>query len=205
MEGLRKDDRVQKLKRLNKNKKPINMGMFYPDKDNKFYEGPKRNIDEILDARDLENKKITGFSLNDTRFDPRTDARQEPGFETHNKYDSQFRVGPDPRNNNIMSDLKSKDKSYQYGNNFSQYDNKKKDYMLMNEYDRSALYRGKRYGELANPTFSEKSDMDYENKMVIPNVATKSKKNLNTANYRRMPFITETHDLKDVDLESSYD
>jgi hypothetical protein len=106
------------------------------------------------------NKNFNGFKLNDTRFDPRTDPKMNPGFEKHNKYDSQYRIDPDPRNKFIIGDLLNND-NQTLGSNYCKFeDSSKKDFKLLDEDVSKILSKQKRYGDLARPTLSEKSNMD---------------------------------------------
>ena len=97
---LMDDPRVQKINKQNKDR-PKNMGMFVPDSPGEyFYEDPIKPIDGILDARDLRSKSdITGFNIDDSRYEPRIDPYMDRGTEKYNKNDSQYRIpsGFDPK------------------------------------------------------------------------------------------------------------
>ena len=169
----------------------------------------------------------TGFDLDDTRFDPRSNPRIYPGPEKYNKYSSQYRIDPsspnnsppnnscpnnscpntsyppDPRNNYIISEMTKK--NTENTGNYSAFnaEDSNKGYKLLNESVSDILKKNKRYGEFSQPSFSEKSDMDLNHKMVIPHMAQHSRKNLNTASYQMMPYISERQPIKDAELETS--
>lgn len=144
---FRNDKRVPKLKQPNM-EKPPNMGMFAPDNINDvFYElGSYENpIEEnyIMDSRDFP-ENITGYNIDDTRFDPRTDPYMDVSVKGEKKYDkhtSQYRIDPK-----------------------------------------------KTYSKQTKPHFSEKSDMDIKNKVVIPNVSSNNKRSQTTFDYKMGPI-----------------
>lgn len=231
------DPRVQVLNKPD-NTLPINRGMFVPDGPNAFvYEDEPTNTDPILDPRDFtDNARATlntrfcdmgsntvslntgtGWSFDDTRFDPRTDPKMYPGREKYDKHSSQYRIDPnngktndpDPRNKYIISNLKKKNTEHIYdqahiNNTGMCYDtmDKPKDFNLINSDINDVLDNGKRYGEFAAPKFSEQSDIDYDNKMFIPNISSKSN-NLNTSSYMTMPFFGPNKDMRDAQLETN--
>ncbi len=223
--GFRDDPRVPKLKKKNKNVKPINRGMFVPDNEfESYYEDPIReDVNPMMDSRDFSNKDISGFSLNDSRFDPRTDPYIEPGPEKFSKYNSQYRINPgdppynpkqdpDPRNNYIISDLGQRnqecknnsglsligtDKAYSTYDSFQRSPN----FNLINKDDRKKFYKNSGYGDFAEPSFSERSHMDTDNKMVIPKLSSGTKRDLNTSKYRMMPYFADPEKSEDVNID----
>jgi hypothetical protein len=230
--GMRDDPRVQKLKKPDIDNRPLNRGMFAVDDDDIFdsiYEDPHKELDDdILDARDFssDNKrsddKNLGFSLNDAKFNPRTDLRiDRVSDEKFDKKTSQYRVGSqetrecrktnntDQRNNKVISDIFKKtdnDKKMIDKSSSALYSQSKKnkDYNLLEEGDKEKFLRDTRYGQFADPTFSEKSDIDTDNKVVIPKIASKSNKGLNTGDYRLTTFLEQNiDDPRDFELESS--
>ena len=246
------DSRVPELKQENKNK-PANMGMFAPEIGEAYFEGPQRELDEIMDFRDLtgHNRSFSkpiitmddegeiggpqgyhsmgqrfveslpsqqswggsdntyelfegkGFDIDDTRFDPRSDPRIYPGPEKYPKCSSQYRVSgdPDPRNKFMINDLTKKNSSN--NGQFSSFDNSNQNNKLLNGKVSDILKKQKRYGEINRGSFSEKSDMDFKNKMVIPRMGKNPKKDLNTANYRMMPYFHTNEEIKDSNLEDT--
>ena len=71
---MKEDRRAPKIKR-EKYQLPPNMGMFVPDDDTTYYEGPITKTG-ILDKRDFPPRDVslpTGYNIDNTRFDPRTD------------------------------------------------------------------------------------------------------------------------------------
>ena len=208
---FRDDPRVPKIEKIKKQHKdaPVNMGMFAPDNGGRYYENPTKSENAILDSRDFPKFEYdgNGFNPNETKFNPRIDPRIEPGLEKQNKYNSQYRVEPDPykrttdsdpRNKYIITDLsKSNNKhghkhKHDHGKNrmpsnndqYSDYDdlNAYRDYNLIDPNE--VLAPQTRYGNDLLPTYSSASEMDLDNKMVIPNMASKSKKDLGSGSYR---------------------
>ena len=115
------DPRVQVLKRPSTDR-PSNMGMFVPEINEAYYEERSEPIDGFLDTRDM----ITGFELNNQRFDPRVDPVMNPGFETNDKYTSQYRIDPfntgnydNGRTNRNHQNKKENKKTHQHGKNSS--------------------------------------------------------------------------------------
>jgi hypothetical protein len=97
---------------------------------------------------------------------------------------------PDPRNKYIISNLSKRKRRHEHGctsvdkkGGYSEYDsmNNYKDYKLLT--DKEMIGFEKRYGEDLLPKYSCASDMDNFNKLVIPNIASKSKRDSNTSNY----------------------
>ena len=75
------------------NKVPLNRGMFVPDKKSRYYEDPVvEQDDKILDARDFADNSFKGFDVNYSKFNPRIDPKINPGYEEHDKCDSQYRI-----------------------------------------------------------------------------------------------------------------
>lgn len=169
---FRDDKRVPKIEKSKKQyEMPLNRGMFVPEDNGRYYDDIDNNNNSnsrIMDARDFPKIDGRGFDLNETKFSPRIDPKIYRGEEKHSKYESQYRIPPDPRNEQIISDLSKKRNNYIDDNE-----------SLFN----SNTYHSK-YGSDATPTYSSISDMDMDNKLVIPNVASKSKKDMNSSDYR---------------------
>ena len=249
----RDDDRIPKLEKT-EHKKPNNMGMFVPDSGEFYYDVIDPNKSEIMDSRDFASrntKGIKGFSLDDTRFDPRTDMRMDPGIETHDKYSSQYKVKSDKSLDSPTSldqffghsITNVKDKRLRKHHHKKQ-DNKKKngkieidkdeflldgplsnnlnqfkplescsnssnpfDYSGYGSFDKThdSFRSPKTYGKYDEPSFSEKSDMDSDNKMVIPNISSNAKRDLSTFDYRMGPnsYDDINEPLKDADFETT--
>ena len=217
---FRDDSRVpniDKLKHSNKDT-PSNMGMFAPDKGGRHYENPIKSENAILDSRDFPKYEYdgNGFNPNETKFNPRIDPRIEAGIEKQNKYNSQYRVepepyqrktDPDPRNKYIITDLaKSKHehgKNYvpSNGKTYSGYDdlNAYTDYNLIDLNEK--LSPQTRYGNDLLPTYSSASEMDLDNKLVIPSLASNSKKDLNSGSYRFESYYSRGS-TRDSELEN---
>ncbi len=190
-----------------------------------YYQGNNMRFDEVGAQMQKPNKNIVGFNLNDQRFDPRTDPRMNPGPEMHSKFDSQYRVGPgqqqqkygslDPRNNYIISNLESKGQQIKNnsgiqmtsgGQSFTNFpDYQENDYNLVTAHDRNQYSRQDGFGKFGKQTFSEKSIMDVDNKMVIPKMTQNSKKDLNYSNYRMMPYFPDPKgtDKLNIDTETA--
>jgi hypothetical protein len=217
--AFRDDPRVPELeKRKAQQEAPLNRGMFYPDEGESYYEGPIREVNPMMDSRD-----ITGFPADEQRFQPRTDHRIDPGRETKNKQLSQYRVRNDhrygvvdPRNDHIVSDLmgyseplknssgvpmSSNTRAY---SNLAEYNTT--DYRLVTPEDRDKFSRYDGYGRQGRQSFSEKSTMDTTNKVVIPGASQRSDRDLNTSDYRLAKFSTDPHaddQRYSIDLETA--
>lgn len=273
--GYRDDPRVQKIKKPCTDR-PINRGMFVPDGPGEyFYEDPITPVDDILDARDLKSK-ITGFNIDDTRFDPRTDPYMDPGIESYNKLSSQYRIDPNDEdwdtNNGSYSYIencnkdnnknnKNKDKNNKNRDNKDKYNKDKYNKDTNNKYNRNKInttnninrksndlhehgsnnmheidysmdakvlsnnihksnskgetmnpnsYRilgqgmtNNSYGKFDKPNFSEKTDMDIDNKMVIPKISSRDRRGLSTCDYILGTYPDQKPILKDADFEST--
>jgi len=179
---------------------PKNMGMFVPDKCETYYDERmvNKNID-IMDSRDFAYKTIKGFDLDDTRFDPRSDPMMFPGYEKNNKYSSQYRIDPDPRNKYIISDLNDPSTNINTNTNtfhdHSEYKRTSNNQIINDDLEK-ILSNNFNYGNFAAPFLSEKSDVDYDSKKFIPNIASKSKY-INSSAYAPMPYIN--HDNQQID------
>lgn len=212
------DERVLKVNKQTRDAPP-NLGMFAPNAGESYYEGPVTNFDEnsIIDSRYFSNGYgFKGFNLNESRFDPRTDTKMEYGLEEFNKYDSQYRVDPqfryeqvDPRNKYIISDLTKGEHSHGQNTLASNYQFEQRDYdnyNLLDEDVQTILGRRDSYASQVVPTFSDKSNMDLRNKVNIPNINASGKKDLNTSGYVRSPFINTmdgiTNSMTNANIET---
>lgn len=89
---FKEDPRVLKINK-SENKTPLNRGMFVPDKKDRYYEDPVvKQDDKIFDSRDFSERAFKGFDAVNSKFNPRIDPKINPGFEPHDKCDSQYRV-----------------------------------------------------------------------------------------------------------------
>lgn len=186
-----------------------------------FYQGNQQRFDQVLDPEHSQNKQKQGFSLNDQRFDPRTDPYMDPGPENKNKYDSQYRVsqdidprkyGNDPRNKYIVSKLNNKEPEIKNnsgiqmtsGNNsYSNYpDYQNNDYNLVTDHDKQQFSRHNGYGQMDRQPFSEKSTMDLENKMVIPKMTNNLNKGLDHSSYRMMPYFRDPKEANKINIDT---
>lgn len=142
------DPRVQKINPIRKDK-PANLGMFVPDDGDYYYESDIRDVDEIMDYRDLSdtNKNINKRHNKhfNSRLNPYIDSR------TYDKSEllSQYKVnrpskyddyGRDPRNRYTVNELEN------------------------NNLESENIKTHTRYGETARPSRSGKSRMDKDNK-----------------------------------------
>lgn len=74
-------------------KLPSNRGMFVPDKNNRYYDDPIVETNKtIFDSRDFAEEKFKGFDAFESKFNPTMDPKINPGYEKHNKCDSQYRI-----------------------------------------------------------------------------------------------------------------
>ena len=207
------DKRVPKIEKSKTHfNQPQNKGMFVPDKHERHYDDVvKPGSSIMMDSRDFPEYVYqgNGFDSSATRFNPRLDPKIDPGHEDKNKYESQFRIPPnpykrenrdsrkeskvdlyrgiDPRNNQIISDLSDDD--FDLDNNYS---------TVESEYNNSS---NSRYGNDQMPSYSSASEMDFDHKVVIPNMASRSKKDLSNGNYRFEPYYGKGA-LRNSDLES---
>jgi hypothetical protein len=108
----------------------------------------------------------------------------------------QRKTDQDPRNKYILTDLSKREhghgKNYFPSNekSYSVYEpNAYTDYNLINPNEKLAPQT--RYGDDLMPTYSSMSEMDMDNKMVIPNIASRSKKELNSGTYRFEPYLVK--------------
>lgn len=222
---FREDSRVPDIEKLKPSTTvPPNRGMFVPDKNQHYYEEPVSQENKIMDARDFPKMVYTGngFDMNENKFNPRIDSQIDPGFEKFDKYQSQFRIpptplstpDPDPRNKYIISDLSKQQRrprKQPHGDYipddhtkfYGDYDNMNsyKNYQLMNDYDKNISRNQDRYGNELTPSFNAASEMDLDNKVVIPNVASNSKKDLSIGNYRFETYYGQSAN-RDTTLEN---
>jgi hypothetical protein len=218
--SFKEDSRVPDIEKCmpKQTSTPINRGMFVPEKNERYYEIPSHTENKMLDSRDFPPFVYDGrgFDPNDNKFNPRIDPHIDTGIEKYDKYQSQYRIpptpmsnpDPDPRNKYIISDLSKKPRSrkHEHGTNvdmsqFSEYDEMKtyKNYQLIDKNDR--MSQDARYGNELAPSFNAASEMDLDNKVVIPNMASKSKKDLNCGNYRFESYYGKNI-CRNTDLES---
>ena len=208
---------------------PPNRGMFVPDKHERHYDDVVKPDNKMLDARDFPEYVYqgNGFDSSAMRFNPRLDPKIDPGKEEKNKYESQFRVPPnpykreerdsrqennfdlykgspnDPRNRHIISDFSDNDFNDMGANYGSINDNDMSaNYGSINDND--THHTDDRYGRDTIPKYSMRSEMDVENKMVIPNISSSGKKELSTGLYRlNAPMAMDTtRQFRDCELES---
>ena len=237
---FRDDERVPKIQtdESTRNILPVNRGMFVPDNRGRYYDEPKgmggvgKNM---LDARDFpeyeyNNEKADktthfcqnnfadipidgrGFNQNEDRFYPTIDPKIDPGREKihHDKYNSQFRippnpyqreVDPDPRNKYIISDLRQP--TVDDLGNLGSYDrrNNYKDHAFIGDYEkRNDETRQKQFNQI--PRYSSASDMDLDNKIVVPNLGSTSKKELDYSDYRLESYFGQDKITRDPEIES---
>ncbi|ARF09411.1 hypothetical protein Indivirus_1_34 [Indivirus ILV1] len=199
--SLMNDERVPKLKKMPNTDAPINRGMFAPEGSGRFYEDMTKtnNNDQLLNSRDLPKFfDGRGFDPNDNKFQPRIDPKIDPGIEIHSKYQSQYRIPQDPykpepyqqprttppafNERKLKPDLQ--DNSYlQYGTLKSSNDKQKYNYNQAHKY-------------------SAASDMDTKHKMVIPNIGSTSKSDLDYSGYRFVNFLNDDEDMMDPEMEN---
>lgn len=213
---FRDDARVPDIEKMKPtHNTPANMGMFAPEPGKRHYDNPViRNNNLVLDARDFPDYDGSGYDVTESRFSPRIDPKIDRGYERNNKHDSQYRIpeqprkvlDPDPRNRHIISDLSNKQR---YNNNgiasnkhqFSEYCDTDgyKDYGLIDNHEKQM--HNARYGNDLTPTYNMASEMDLDNKVVIPNMSSKSKKDLNSGNYRFESYFGKSS-CRDTEMES---
>lgn len=209
------DPRVLTINKININeKKPINRGMFCPDDDDGYYATDMIPLD-ITDARDFENKTLNeqdnmynnkqynglsyfdnaekdsnGWSLNNSRFNPRSDPKIDKGIQDKCKYNSQYRI--DPRNNYVMDNMANSNMDNMSNNIWGSFNNNttlNNDTLKNTLIDNNILYNGTSYGNKNNNSYNETNNIDYDNKRFIPNVNGNNKRDINTSAYKRMPYM----------------
>lgn len=207
---FRNDKRVPKIEKQDPNAQlPINRGMFVPDNNGRYYEDKPSNKNMMISPRDFPPYQYdgTGYDITETKFNPRIDSKIDPGpakfREIYQKNNSQYRIDPnpnkttdpDPRNKYIISDLLAKaDKlKTEIGEHnkqqVSEYNEGAvyKDYKLLD--DVKSQKQESRYGQVNMPTYNAASEMDLENKVVVPNMACNSKRGGDNFNYRLEPYL----------------
>lgn len=212
---------------INQNQKqqqenPINRGMFVPDnKYGRYYEDPHvktESRNQIYHGRDLSDKKMqsSNFDSIGTFNNLSKQARSNQHNVFSNSSIHKNFIDPDPRNKNIISNLFEKanrtkkeiNEERGMDNSASNYGSfcdliPQSDYQLIEEKDKWAAKSEKRYGEEAVPVFSSLSTMDFENKIVMPSMGYKSKRDLNPSEYRFATFGDDYNcEVRDTDLES---
>lgn len=203
--NFKEDPRVPQIDKKNKKNddEPINRGMFVPEKGRRYYEDPVNDNNNIMDSRDFP----------DIMF--QNNLNNEVSTYQDNNYNSDFnhiinsnnkknRNNNDPRNKYIISDLSNNSCKNNKSETHSQpeknyYDRSYTNYTQIDKNDIKSYQ--KRYGEDLVPTYSNASEMDLTNKKVIPNVASKSKKELNPSNYRLDNYFNQNH-LINTEIES---
>jgi hypothetical protein len=204
---FRDDKRVQKIS-PEVPKKIANRGMFVPEKGNSYYEGPVRDVDIIMDSRDFRSnaeQKVndSSFNMNESRFDPRIDDRIPRGNLDPNAISSHYNVSGQIDNRRYSSEAHDHSKD-QYNNDLITRD------MISGP---NEMGSGKNSGPLAfdffkttsQPNlnqFSEMSDMDTKNRIVIPKVSSSPNKSMNTSDYMAVPYMGGGTDDRNTDLET---
>jgi len=162
-----------------------------------------KNIKPYIDGR--------GFKLDDIKFNPRIDPKIDPGYEDHYKYNSQYRIppnpqahnptcrkpDPDPRNNYIITNFAKENED---SDEYEGYDkNNYYNYQPLNKKESQGY--DKRYGESLLPKYSSASDMDNYNKMTIPNISSNAKRETNTSDYMLDNYFDRSN-LMDHNIET---
>ena len=154
-----------------------------------------------------------GFNQNHDQFYPTIDPKIDPGREKrgHDKYNSQFRIPPDPyvrevdndpRNKYIISDLREPSVNKQKSDQYMGYDNRNNymNYNTIGDYEmRQDETRTKQFDQI--PRYSSASDMDLDNKVVIPNLKTTSR-DLDYSDYRLETYFGQDQNTRNPDLEN---
>ncbi len=202
--ALMNDERVPKLKKTPNNDTPINRGMFAPDRHGRYYEDmtPTNNNDQLLNSRDLPKYfDGRGFDLNETKFQPRIDPRIDPGIETHSKYQSQYRIPPNPYKPEPYQQPRTTPPAFNERKlKQDSQDNSYLQYSLLEKQERINNNRNHIYNQV--PKYSAASDMDTTHKMVIPNIGATSKSDLDYSDYRLANFFNEGENMMDAEMES---
>lgn len=221
---FRDDKRVPKIEKQDPNAKlPINRGMFAPENNGRYYEDtPNKNKDMMISPRDFPPYEYdgTGYNISESKFNPRIDSKIDPGpgkfSEIYQKNNSQYRINPDPYKKTTDPDPRNK---YIISNLLAQADKLKAEIgehnkQQVSEYNEGAVYKDyklldnvknpkqeARYGQDNIPTYNNASDMDLDNKVVVPNMACNSKRGNDNFNYRFEPYL-ERKDRKNEETEN---
>jgi len=150
-----------------------------------------------------------GWNPNESRFRPRNDPQIDQGIADRNKFASQYRVDPDPRNKNIISNLMTKNAELMdstttqlWSDYNGQYNFPNNHHNLLNNNINQVLDGNERYGEINMSSYSTTSNIDPNNKKFIPHMACKSKKELNTSAYKTMPYIGNDANKMNAEIET---
>ena len=222
---LRKDSRVPDIENLKpveinsiNSINPINRGMFVPDANGGYYEDPNINNYNMISPRDFPPYVYdgSGFDIETSKFNPRIDPKIWRGVEKYNKDDSQYKIPLDPckdkhskcldpRNKYIISDLFAraeciKDEINQQNVKYCNFNTQEPDVCDYNITGRCNNGPMTRYGNDPIPDIQMSSEMDIDNKVVIPNMKNNSGKELGNNNYRFETYFA--NNPRDNDLES---
>lgn len=208
---FRDDKRVPIIKKQDPNANlPANKGMFVPDNNGRYYDDTPKNKSMMLSPRDFPSYDGVGYNITESKFNPRIDPKIDPGpakfNEIYQKNDSQYRIpqDSDPRNKYIISDLLAKadkmKKEISHHNikqQYSELDNSKSynNYKLLD----NTKNNESRYGQVNVPTYNAASEMDLENKVVVPNMACNSKRGNDNFNYQFEPYFKRNNHKNDDD------
>lgn len=186
---LLKDRRIPEIEKTKHTyETPINRGMF--DSKKGCYDDKTRTNTGPVDFRDIyemQHTKINkgGFDPNSYRYNPRNDSLvDQPGVETHNRYDSQYHVGPTAEQ--MLKISKSK---YEKGGIHDTYTYLEKDFC------------DNRYGNMNADEYLDTSEYDTKNKIIMPNIRQNIKKDLNVYNYVMTNLYDENDQCKDNNFE----
>lgn len=233
-EDFKDDPRVPKIeKSKQKYPCPTNRGMFGNENNDRHYEDPIEREPRMIDARDFPEMG-RGFDLNSTRFNPRLDPKIDPGIEKHPKEQSQFYLPPNPpkcqqqtwpnndpeeseyrltsqqrkqqrqkhtcedatqdlRNKYMVGDLSTGNRQYLPDDNGK--------FEFVDKTD----YTGDSYCAENAPTYGGVSEMDLDNKMVIPSVGSKSRRDMGSNNYRLETYFAPDNKRQKRDTEVEAD
>lgn len=169
----------------------------------------------------------TGFDLNHQKFNPRNDMKMRgpdvnPGQERCNKYKSQYRIDPyghsktvdnDPRNKYIIGDLLNNKRDHHvHSKNIDPIYNQVQDqaatfepHKMHTDYrllDNKTQRQMATYAREENPTYGGMADMDINNKINVPNMGCRSKKELNYTDYRMSDFSPQ-RELLNTEVETA--
>ncbi len=157
----------------------------------------------------VDPKRATGFSLDETRFEPRGDPHIDPGYEKHNKFTSQYRINPDPRYNYIIADLDdpvNNDNRASSNNKYSKYQQEYDSVTKpMKRTTNDIPFNDSKYGDtIKEPSFDEWWNKDQESMSSPPPLGnSKARRDLSTADYRMNTFIGQERGVIDSDIEGA--
>lgn len=225
---MQKDDRVLSVPQLNETK-PVNMGMFAPDNnDNEyFYEVMSRKPNRLLDTRDMMDKVNFGleYEVDNQSIDNITAKKHKKRIKKHKdkrnnyiisnlepEYNMSKKSHHTPKkytkhnlrlNNNQIPNSMPRFEGPAFNLPYPDQRQKQKEWNPYVEYNympsEHSANIAKQRGYIPEYEINEQSEMDFENRMIIPRVKHNSKKNLNN---NPVPFMEYGKGISNIEVEN---